>query len=35
MDTLTHGERMRVGAANMHAFRHTIDTRSVAEEVPG
>ncbi|WP_350029458.1 site-specific integrase [Caballeronia sp. GAWG1-5s-s] len=34
MDDLSLDERMRLGQANAHAFRHTFGTQSVAEEVP-
>ncbi|CAL8481702.1 phage integrase family protein [Caballeronia sp. S22] len=34
MDNLSLDERMRLGRANAHAFRHTFGTQSVAEEVP-
>ncbi|BDC46140.1 site-specific integrase [Paraburkholderia terrae] len=34
MNALSLDERMRLGRANAHAFRHTFGTQSVAEEVP-
>jgi len=34
MDDLSLNERMRLGQANAHAFRHTFGTQSVANEVP-
>jgi integrase len=34
MDDLSLNERMRLGQANAHAFRHTFGTQSVADEVP-
>ena len=34
MDDLSLDERMRLGQANAHAFRHTFGTQSVADEVP-
>jgi integrase len=34
MDDLSLDERMRLGQANAHAFRHTFVTQSVADEVP-
>ncbi|MDR5753023.1 MULTISPECIES: site-specific integrase [unclassified Caballeronia] len=34
MEALSLDERMRLGQANAHAFRHTFGTQSVAEEVP-
>ncbi len=34
MDDLSLDERVRLGQANAHAFRHTFGTQSVAEEVP-
>ncbi|MDR5769664.1 phage integrase family protein [Caballeronia sp. LZ028] len=34
MDALDLGDRMRLGRANAHAFRHTFGTQSVADEVP-
>ncbi|MDR5785225.1 site-specific integrase [Caballeronia sp. LP003] len=33
-DTLDFDDRMRLGQANAHAFRHTFGTQSVADEVP-
>jgi integrase len=34
MDDLSLDERVRLGQANAHAFRHTFGTQSVADEVP-
>ncbi|MDR5736279.1 site-specific integrase [Caballeronia sp. LZ025] len=34
MDGLSFDERVRLGQANAHAFRHTFGTQSVADEVP-
>lgn len=34
MDALSMEERVRLGQANAHAFRHTFGTQSVADEVP-
>jgi integrase len=34
MEALSLDERMRLGQANAHAFRHTFGTQSVADEVP-
>ena len=34
MDALSLDERVRLGQANAHAFRHTFGTQSVADEVP-
>jgi integrase len=34
MDDLSRDERVRLGQANAHAFRHTFGTQSVADEVP-
>jgi integrase len=34
MDSIDLGDRMRLGQANAHPFRHTFGTQSVADDVP-